>query len=696
MSGFTVGRTLSGIIAVFASFVVFVCASGAWTAWNRVGTTTVIADAAVGMRGIFTGMSHLRIDRSNSNRELLAEAAATTDNKTMLEARRLERAAIAAGLEALRRIDDGDVARPAASLTEQMKRLESLQTETLRQMRLPRTQREAGIAQRYTGEINGVVETLEQITAALTRLVRGKDGVVEKLFEAKTHAWTVRGAAGDASLILSDGLSGLPVAADARTSLAVHLARARSGWEAMKVAIDGLDLPSGAREAIAAAERADFSPDNIAHHTDTLKIMVDGGRPKETVAQWNADVLPRLGAIADAANALLAHAAARAASERAKAGEALVAEIALVIAALAVTALCLWFVRRRVVRPLTLIRDRMVALAGGDLTIEAPFTRRHDEIGELGRTMAVFRDSMTETERLRAERVEQEHLVADRRRADMIDLADRFEAAVGVIVERVAGASGGLQETARALSTAAERTASRSTSVAAASEEASTNVTSVAAAAGRLSTSVADISRRVEQSAAIAEKAVGEAAATNEKVAGLAGAAEKIGSIIGLIEQIAGQTNLLALNATIEAARAGETGKGFAVVAAEVKQLADQTGRATTEISEQIKAIREATGAAAHAIAEIGRTIESMSGITGEISTAVEVQGAATTEIAHNVQEASRGTAEVSSNIVGVTAAAAESNASAESVLASASELGRQSELLRTEVGRFLAMVRAA
>ncbi|MED5357305.1 MAG: methyl-accepting chemotaxis protein, partial [Pseudomonadota bacterium] len=79
-------------------------------------------------------------------------------------------------------------------------------------------------------------------------------------------------------------------------------------------------------------------------------------------------------------------------------------------------------------------------------------------------------------------------------------------------------------------------------------------------------------------------------------------ASQEIGSVVQLINDIAGQTNLLALNATIEAARAGDAGKGFAVVAAEVKNLAAQTENATSKISEQIRNVQEQTGVAVSSI----------------------------------------------------------------------------------------------
>jgi methyl-accepting chemotaxis protein len=351
---------------------------------------------------------------------------------------------------------------------------------------------------------------------------------------------------------------------------------------------------------------------------------------------------------------------------------------------------------RAIVRPVKAMTGAMDRLSHGDMTTEIPGTERKDEIGEMSQAVRVFKDSMVEAERLRQEQERQKAEAAARRKADMTRLADQFEAAVGSIVKTVASAATELRASAQSMSSTAEETNKQAQAVASASNEATTSVQTVAAAAEELSLSVDEISRQITQSNDVAAKAVHQADTTNSEVAGLASAAQKIGDVVRLIEEIASQTNLLALNATIEAARAGEAGKGFAVVASEVKTLATQTGKATEEISSQIAAVQTATRHSVTAINGIGETIRSISTISGSIAAAVEEQTAATREIARNVQQAAQGTAEVTENIVSVSQAANDTGAAAGQVLGSAEELSQQAELLRGEITRFVEVVRAA
>ena len=94
---------------------------------------------------------------------------------------------------------------------------------------------------------------------------------------------------------------------------------------------------------------------------------------------------------------------------------------------------------------------------------------------------------------------------------------------------------------------------------------------------------------------------------------------QQIGSIIGLVEDIAEQTNMLALNAAVEAARAGEHGKGFAVVAGEIRKLADESKQATTKISSLINDIQHTTNSTVMATEEGSKEIESGVKLAGNI-----------------------------------------------------------------------------
>lgn len=356
----------------------------------------------------------------------------------------------------------------------------------------------------------------------------------------------------------------------------------------------------------------------------------------------------------------------------------------------------LGYVLRGVTAPITTLTEAMAAVAGGDLAREVPYVGRRNEIGDMAGALAVFRDNLAETERMRRERAEAEGAAAAQRKADMNRLAERFEAAVGVVVDRVSSAAAELQAAAESLTATAEETTAQAAAVAAAAEQAAANVQTVAAAVEELAASAGEIGQQVSHSTSVAHRAVGEADQTNSRMGSLRTDADEIGAIVGLIGDIAAQTNLLALNATIESARAGEAGRGFAVVAQEVKSLAEQTAKATAEISAQIAGMQGSTTEAVTAISSIGRTIGDMNGIAAAIVAAVEEQGATTAEVARNIQQAALGTNEVTINITGVTQAAETSSSAAAQVLSSASELAVQSDTLRAEVRKFVDFVRAA
>ena len=119
---------------------------------------------------------------------------------------------------------------------------------------------------------------------------------------------------------------------------------------------------------------------------------------------------------------------------------------------------------------------------------------------------------------------------------------------------------------------------------------------------------------------------------TDRTVRSLAAAAERIGTVVKLIEAIASQTSLLALNATIEAARAGAAGRGFAVVASEVKTLAQQTAKATGDISAQVHDIQHA----------VNQTVEAIAGVSSSVTTMSEANRQLTGILDHQATEIDR------------------------------------------------------
>lgn len=348
-----------------------------------------------------------------------------------------------------------------------------------------------------------------------------------------------------------------------------------------------------------------------------------------------------------------------------------------------------------VMNPLNRMTGAMLKLADGDTSVEFQGEDRKDEIGEMARTVTIFRQSAIERERLQAD--QQEGDAAREERQQKIEtLINGFRTEVQDLLASVGSNMDEMKKTAGFLNGVAEDTSTQASDAASASLSASNNVQTVAAATEELSASVSEISQQIGKTTQVVGAATDATRQTNDQISGLANAVQKIGEVVALIQGIAEQTNLLALNATIEAARAGDMGKGFAVVASEVKALANQTAQATEEISQQVSMIQSSTGEAVQAVQGIVSTMEEVNGFTASIAAAVEEQGAATSDISSNVQQAAQGTKEVSESMSNVSSAVSETTQSAAQMQQSATDVGKQAEHLQSTVDTFLTKVAAA
>lgn len=315
-------------------------------------------------------------------------------------------------------------------------------------------------------------------------------------------------------------------------------------------------------------------------------------------------------------------------------------------------------------RPIGSITEIMRRLAGGSLDVAIDGDRRKDEIGEMARALAVFKENAVQKIAIQA-RTEELHRLAeserdmnDRERASTQknielavtsladglrnlatrDLRNTIEVAFAGdldILRRdfnstisdlsstmldVRATSAEIHTNGRLLAGASEELSRRNEQQAASIEQTAAAIEAITitvAEASKRATSAADIVQRVKLEAdgslVIVEHAIAAMSRIKE-------ASDRITSIVTVIDGIAFQTNLLALNAGVEAARAGEAGKGFAVVAHEVRELAQRAASAAKEIGALIHHSTTEVDAGVDFVEQAGHALDDIALKIGEVS----------------------------------------------------------------------------
>ncbi|HEX7969486.1 MAG TPA: methyl-accepting chemotaxis protein [Stellaceae bacterium] len=661
------------------------------TALRAVTDAERVAALAEADRGVFQPMTTIRIMRGGVQTAIQAQDGPLP---TINELHAGITAQYNAALAAAQKVSIPDGERLLATARARWSEAESLWPAVDAVARKPKAERELKATQPWYETVGQTVEDLSRLSLAIANEVRMTDPTIAELVTARQAAWTVRFNSGNECPIGRPLIGNTAtLAPEARQKIAAIRTTIDTAWKSL----DDLLLRPGAPAALVqAARQAEEAQQKSNAFRDAVYERLDGsGTPVASPADWTAQCNAPFDAIMRIPETTATLMEAYAGDLAARAHRQLLVAALGLAAAVAFSALSLVIVRRRFAVPIRQLTVATRDLARRDYSVPLGKARYADELGRMTVTLEALRVSALQAERLAAENMAAKE--DELKHATLVEgYCHEFDTSIGQTLEAVNKAAGHMTRTANSMSGIADKTASQSTLVAGASTEASSNVQTVAIAAEELAGSITEISRQVSQAAKVAGDAAQRAGRTNATIEGLAKAAQKIGDVVQLINDIASQTNLLALNATIEAARAGEAGKGFAVVASEVKSLASQTAKATEEISAQIAGIQDSTQEAVGAIQEIGTVITQVNQISMAIASAIEEQGAATQEIARNAQEAAKGTTDVSANISGVMQAAGETGAAAGDVLAAAKQVAALSENLHAQVDGFLRKIRAA
>src|SRR5213075_1843676 len=118
--------------------------------------------------------------------------------------------------------------------------------------------RRAGMAKEFFDEGTALIDTLDRLSSRLTRLVKLEDAYVDQLLEIKQLGWVARNAGGDASVLISNGLGGLPIPADPLVKYSTHLGKVEAAWESLEQVAAGLPLPARFTAALGKAKQEFF------------------------------------------------------------------------------------------------------------------------------------------------------------------------------------------------------------------------------------------------------------------------------------------------------------------------------------------------------------------------------------------------------------------------------------------------------